>query len=113
RTTSWTRCLGLYRFRETVFKMADNYEGLNLENEEIFGPEAKSNSILESWTFLSALKAISGLVLAIGFLPIVLWYVQSSTILVPFDSILFIWTGIVLWGFWYYLERRYDRKTRQ
>ncbi len=87
--------------------MADNYEGLNLEDEEIFGPEDKRSSLLSSWTFRSGLKAISGLVLAIGFLPIVLWYVETSTILLPPNNIIVIWTGIILWAFWYYNERKH------
>jgi len=93
--------------------MADNYEILNQQNDEIFGPDDTENRSLNSWMLRSALKGVSGLVLAIGFLPIVLWYIGTSTILLTFSSTTTIWTGLIIWAAWFYLERKHNKKTSQ
>ena len=88
--------------------MADNYESLNQENEEIFGTDKTETRSFNSWIVRSGLKGISGLVLAIGFLPIVLWYIETSTFLITFETTLIIWVGVLLWATWYYLERKHS-----
>lgn len=93
--------------------MADNYDAMNKRQDEIFSSEDSGNGTFNSWMLRSALKGISGLVLAIGFLPIVLWYIQTSTFMMTITNFLFIWTGILLWAIWYYLEIKYNKMNSQ
>jgi hypothetical protein len=94
--------------------LASNEYQQSVSDAEIFQQEeldthSYSNSLMDS-----GLKGIAGLCLAIGLLPYVLMWRDTGTVLIFYGpSFALIWTGIVLWGFWYYFKRKRDQLIQQ
>ncbi|MHA1909394.1 MAG: hypothetical protein ACW98Y_19000 [Candidatus Thorarchaeota archaeon] len=92
--------------------MAMDDSRLTTSDAEIFDDDESDERTLTNWIMNTGLKGLAGLFLAIGLLPYVLWYRDTGTLLIYFgSSLLFIWTGIVLWAFWYYFKRKYAQDS--